>query len=321
MGIDAQLLYSWYRNCLSNFPNEISDGSFHQHDIPQVNGKLLAVPILKEENLGEDMAVDEKQIDKEMYTILLNRKTGKVALMAETLKVKELLTLTDKFSDAKRWAVKTVTCDLSPAYDWFIRQAFIRATAIADKFHILQHAFESIQEHRIRLKQTYLSKWRIECETQKKKLPHLKLQNGETILELLARSRYLLFKKQQDWTPSQQQRAALLFKTYPELQKDYLLLELFRNWYDKTNVGKDLSIINTALVRWYNQVEQTGSEEMKNFKELVSSNQAKIVRYFIDGKTNAQAENLNKRIQSFINSNFGIRDKDFFLWRCKQYFS
>jgi transposase len=125
LNIPSSLLYSRYRNCLSSFPKEITDGSFHANDIPQKGEESLVVPILKEENMGEDMAVDEKQVDKEMFTILSNRKTGKIALMAETLKVKQLLSLTDKFSDEKRWAVKTVTCDLSPSYHWFIRQAFI----------------------------------------------------------------------------------------------------------------------------------------------------------------------------------------------------
>jgi len=36
------------------------------------------------------MAIDEKQIGEEMHTILSNRDTGKIALLARTLKVKEL---------------------------------------------------------------------------------------------------------------------------------------------------------------------------------------------------------------------------------------
>lgn len=315
------MLYSWYRNCLSSFTDEIADDSFHAHDIKQRDGKPLAVPILREENLGEDMAVDEKQVDGEMFTLLSNRKTGKIALMAQTLKVRELLSLTDKFTAEGRWAVKTVTCDLSPAYHWFIRQAFLRATPIADKFHLIKHALDSVNDHRIRLKQTYLSGWRNDCEKQKRTIPHLKLQNGETTLELLTRSRYLLFKREQEWSPSQRQRASLLFSLYPQLQKDYQLTIDFRKWYDKSNIGKDNEAIILQLQQWYSQVDNSASEEIKNFKEMVKEHQGKIIPYFKEGKTNAQAENLNKRIQSFIQSNYGVRDKEFFLWRCKKYFS
>ena len=267
------------------------------------------------------MAVDEKQIDQEMFTILSNRKTGKIALMAQTLKVKELLSLTDKFSAEKRWAVKTMTCDLSPSYHWFIRQAFMFATPIADKFHLIKHALDYLNDHRIRLKQTYLNNWRTSCEKEKRKIPHLKLQNGETTLELLARSRYLLFKQEKNWTKSQQQRAILLFRIYPPLQEDYLLTIQFRDWYDKSNIGKDTNGIVQQLEKWYTSIENKASDELKNFKEMVQDHQEKIIPYFKEGKTNAQAENLNKRIQSFIQSNYGVRDKDFFLWRCKLYFS
>lgn len=321
----AAQLYRWYRNSLSSYQEELKDGSFHQHDIlskDKRRGKeeIQPVPILKVENMGADMAVDEKQIADEMFTILLNRKTGKIALMAQSMKVKELVILSEKLGD-KRFDVRTVTCDLSPTYDWYIRQTFMNAAQIADKFHIVTHLEEALQDHRIRLKHEYLSNWRADCESQKKKLPHTKLSNGETIPELLARSRYLLFKLPQDWSASQKERAAVLFHQYPNLKTDHELKTWLRNWYDKTNIGKPLQSIKEQLQLWCNAVDDAASDELKNFKHTLLNNQGKVIHYFTEGKTNAQAENLNGRIQSFIRSNFGIRDKDFFLWRCKQYFS
>ncbi len=70
MNIPASLLYSWYRNCLSSFLQETADGSFHANDIKQKGESALAVPILREENVGEDMAVDEKQVNKEMLLLV-----------------------------------------------------------------------------------------------------------------------------------------------------------------------------------------------------------------------------------------------------------
>jgi hypothetical protein len=37
---------------------------------------------LKVENIGTDIAIDEKQIGSDFYTILTNRNTGKIALLA-----------------------------------------------------------------------------------------------------------------------------------------------------------------------------------------------------------------------------------------------
>ncbi|MFT6810476.1 MAG: transposase, partial [Saprospiraceae bacterium] len=39
----------------------------------------------------------------------------------------------------------------------------------------------------------------------------------------LARSRYLLFKSSDKWTPTHRHRSELLFKYYPELEKAYKL--------------------------------------------------------------------------------------------------
>jgi hypothetical protein len=146
---------------------------------------------LKEENLGDDMAVDEKQVDKEMFTLLSNRTSEKIALMAETLKVNELL----------------------------------------------------------------------------------------------SRSRYLLFKIEKDWTDWQKKRAVLLFKTYPALEKDYRLVISFRDWYDKSNIGKETSVITQQLTAWYKQADTGASDELKNVKERMEEHQAKIIPYFKDGKT------------------------------------
>ena len=41
-------------------------------------------------------------------------------------------------------------------------------------------------------------------------------ENGDTRKELLARSRYLLFKSREKWTLSQSKRAEFLFREYPD---------------------------------------------------------------------------------------------------------
>ncbi len=71
------------------------------------------MPVLKPENFGEQMAIDEKMIDEEFYTVVTNREPGKIALLAETLQVADLNKLIDKIGIAKE-EVKTITADLSP---------------------------------------------------------------------------------------------------------------------------------------------------------------------------------------------------------------
>jgi len=66
------------------------------------------------DNLGTDMAIDEKQIGGDFYTILTNRNSGKIALLAQTIKANELSQLIPKFG-LRGFYVKSITRDLSPA--------------------------------------------------------------------------------------------------------------------------------------------------------------------------------------------------------------
>jgi transposase len=54
---------------------------------------------------------------------------------------------------------------------------------------------------------------------------------------------------------------------------------------------------------------------------MIENHQMEIIRCFENGLTNANAENLNGKIQRFIATNFGIRNRDFFLYRIQVYFS
>jgi hypothetical protein len=46
------------------------------------------------------------------------------------------------------------------------------------------------------------------------------------------------------------------------------------------------------------------------------------LNYFSTGaQTNAKAERLNGKINRFIAANYGVKDKDFSLWRIARYFS
>ena len=342
--VEPQKLWRWYRDILSGFLDPSAQDAHHQYDIKHREKgveKEIRVPILKQENIGPHMAIDEKQIGEEMHTVLSNRDTGKIALLAKTLKAKELSLLTEHFQ-GKGFNVRTITRDLSSSYDWFCRTAFPNAGHIADKFHIIKSLLDACQDVRVRYRQEILRDKRIKYEEYKKQekqrkdqciiaqqpyrkkkfvYPELKTENGETPMELLARSRFLLYKYENQWTGSQQERASVLFKLYPEIEKAYRLCCDFRVWYKKENIGRDKMLINLELNKWYRQSEQADIGEMSNFKSLVERNESIIKRYFEHGYTNAIAENINSRIKRFILINQGTRDREFFYFRLGNYFS
>jgi len=54
---------------------------------------------------------------------------------------------------------------------------------------------------------------------------------------------------------------------------------------------------------------------------MIRKHEDQVINFFHHGLTNAKAERLNGKIQRFISNNYGIKDKDFSLYRIANYFS
>ena len=144
-----------------------------------------------------------------------------------------------------------------------------------------------------------------------------KYANGETKKEILARGRWLLFKRPEDWTDSQEARSKVLFELFPEIQIAYQYFLMFRNIYDK----KEVSEAKKQMTQWINLELPIDIPEMKNFVSTVERHWVEIMNYFLTSQTNAFAESLNAKIQRFVISCFGFNDRDLFHFRLKKYFS
>ena len=337
IGVSYDKFYKWYKYHLSDFKKPETQEKLHQYDIKNTGSsgqETILVPLVKPEHIGEQMAIDEKHIDGQFYTILTNGKTGKVAMMASTVNSIEIGQCLNYFGDSLK-QVTTITRDLSPTYEKVSATHFSNATQVADKFHIVQHAIESVQELRIRHKQEALTAQRKEekehrqsyqtykqsmksgfnIEKARKKYVPQRLENGETKPEFLARCNYLLYKKSHQWTEKQRKRAALLFKHYPEIEKAYEYILEFRNWYDPAINSSSFMYKEKQLWTWIYEVENCKIEEVLNFRNTVENNADYILNYYKQYATNAIAESTNARIQGYVRDNKGTRDIDFFHYR------
>lgn len=341
LNLDAHLVWRWYRDHLSGFVECKDSGEHNQHDLHISENRTVRIPIYKPDNFGKHMSIDEKQIGEDMHTILSNRETGKIALLVESLRFQDLRQALEK-EEVLCGSVETLTRDLSPTYAKVGNELFFNSSPVADKFHIIKSLLESSQDVRVRLRQEQLRDRRIkysehktrererkkECQnngakykSQPFRYEEETLSNGETVLEALARSRYLLFKYPDDMTPKQRKRAKALFEKYPEIYKSYNRSCEFRNWMKKENVEKNIRELKDKLNDWSTKVEKDDIDEMLNFKSLVERNILPIMNYFRFGATNAMAENINSRIQRFVTINQGTRDREFFYFRMRNYFS
>ena len=128
------MVWRWYRDHLSGFRESESSGEHYQHDLSLPDGDTVRVPIFEPQNFGKEMAIDEKQIGEEMHTIVSNRQTGKIALMARSMRHEDLEKILDADSDECR-GVETLTRDLSPLYAGVGEKLLPNSSAVADKFH------------------------------------------------------------------------------------------------------------------------------------------------------------------------------------------
>jgi len=105
-----------------------------------------------------------------------------------------------------------------------VQRCFSNAHRVIDRFHVQKLAFEAVQEIRIRHRWQILEEENIAIDWTKRQRhayqPEI-LPNEDSLKQLLARSRYLLFKYPGASTREQRQRAEFLFTRYHLIHKGH----------------------------------------------------------------------------------------------------
>ena len=139
------------------------------------------------------------------------------------------------------------------------------------------------------------------------------MANGDTAIELLTRSRYLLMQSADKWTDSQRIRASILFERYPELKEAYSITHSLRMIYNNRNATRESGL--ESLKQWYNKVTDFDNDAFNTVSATINEKQDEIVNYFVHHSTNAAAESLNSKIKNFRAQLHGVVDVEFFLFR------
>ena len=281
--------------------------------------------ILYPDNLADHICIDEVALSKgELYTVVTNagaccQKGSLVAMVKGTLS-DTVIEILKKIPLSNRKTVRYVTVDLANNMERIGRIAFPQAALVSDRFHVQQLVSEALQQMRIKhrweaIKQENQAIKKAK-ENKEKYTPEL-LENGDTKKQLLARSRYLLFKPTSKWTDSQKQRAQILFKQYPDIHKAYLLSMMFRNIYQTAkNPDNALKRIN----QWKQKIERYQYDLFITAAHSIEAHMDTILAFFKERKTNALAESFNSKLKAFRAIFRGVRDIPFFLYRVSMIF-
>ncbi len=276
--------------------------------------------MLYSNNTGVHLSIDETALSNgELYTIVTNKsgkgKKGALVAMVKGTKAEEVIEVLRKIPKRLRDTVREVTLDMAANMNRIVTRCFVKADKVIDRFHVQKLANDAVQEIRIKYRWEALDQENDAIKTAKatgKPYEPELLENGDTLKQLLARSRYLLFKHRDKWTASQLTRAKLLFERYPVINQAYnLSLKLgtiFRNYTSKELAYKPLAF-------WYDDVERSGLESFRTVAKSIEAHYIEILNFFNNRSTNASAESFNAKIKAFRSTSRGVRDISFFLFR------
>ena len=280
-GLNGQTLHKQYKEVISGYRlwNQLAHADEY---------------ILYPENFGADMSLDETCLSNgDVYTILTNKEAhgdkGALAAMIRGVASDTVSAILRKIPLKQRLKVKTVTTDLSSSMMLTVRNVFPGASLVNDRFHVQQLVSEAVDQLRIRHRREVLDTENkaIREHRQKRKKAASKeerdrigqweperMENGETMPQIMARSRHIILKHKSKWNEQQLIRAQILFRAFPDLETAY---NLFLGLVDVFNKNVSAGVARLNLARWHNEVEAFGNNEFNNVLETFENHNVTII--------------------------------------------
>ena len=262
------------------------------------------------ENIGENLSIDELSLSKgEIYTFLTNKqgkgkKKSLVAVIKGT-KSQDIIDVITKIPLEKRKSVKAITLDMANNMQLAARMCFPESYLVTDRFHVVKLVMEAMQHLRIKYRWEEIEKENLAIKAAKKqgiKYIPTTLENDDTPKQLLARSRYIIAKRPDQWTENQKVRAALLFKNYPLLHQAYKHTMEFRSIYEQT--VRDIA--EQKFIDWISKTKELKMTVFNTAANSLTYHLETILNFFVKRHTNANAESFNSKIKLFRANKRGV---------------
>ncbi|WP_320168088.1 transposase [Mangrovibacterium marinum] len=282
--------------------------------------------LLFPDNIGPHLSIDETALSQgELYTIITNKaakgRKGALVAMIKGTKAEDVTRILMKIPHRLRRKVEEITLDMAASMNQIVSKCFTRAVKVIDRFHVQKLAYDALQEMRIAHRWDAINEEPNALDNarwEKKTYCPFRFANGDTKKQLLARSRYLLFKSAEKWTSEQKQRATILFAQYPDIKEAYDLTHRLRLIFSKT---QEKGVALTKLAHWYDQVTESGFKSFNTISATIYTHYTEILNFFENRSTNASAESFNAKLKSFRACLRGVNDTAFFLYRISKIYA
>lgn len=183
-------------------------------------------------------------------------------------------------------AVRTVTCDLSPAFAAGVAGHLPNAKRVADRFHVMQIANRQLDLVRAG-----------------------EARESEEKRRLLSRTKYVWLKREENLTPRQLERKRSLAAENLKTGRACAMVEALRRAYDTCETAAEAKAELDALTSW---IMHSNVPQMKKLARTLRDNEAEVLAYFKERATNAILEGMNSVIQAAKRAARGFRNTEYF---------
>jgi transposase len=186
-------------------------------------------------------------------------------------------------SKEQRKAIRYASIDMWKPYYQAVRGMLPHAEIVVDRFHVMKHLNERINQIRRKLQK----------------------DANEDIKAILKGSRWILVKNRSSLSAKEEKHLCDILDLCPELRTLYLLKEEFRLIFEKVD-DKEKAI--KFLNAWKQKALYTRNKFLIKFVKTLQNWWNEILNYFIERVTNGFVEGLNGSIRNIIRRAFGYRN-------------
>src|SRR5712692_903863 len=194
---------------------------------------------------------------------------------------------TEEMGRRRCHTLQVVCMDMWAAYANLVRKHAPRAQILFDRFHIVKHLNEAVEEVR---------RSEMRRLTKKEKV-------------LFKRSRWLLLKNPWNLNPDQKDRLSTLVRWNTPIVRAYYLKEAFQLFWDYKQPARAKAL----LEKWMSSAMRSRLEPFKKFVRMLRSHLDGILPWTKLRLSNGAVEGMNNKIKSISHRSFGFRSAKNFI--------
>jgi transposase len=194
---------------------------------------------------------------------------------------------TEEMGRRRCQTLRVVCMDMWAPYAKLVRDHAVKAQILFDRFHIVKHLHEAVDEARRELWRRLTSKERVDFKG----------------------TRWLLLKNPWNLNSGQKERLSTLVRWNTPLVRAWYLKESFQLFWTYKQPWR----AKQHLLKWMNSAMRSKLEPFKKFVQMLRSHLDGVLAWTKTRLSNGAVEGMNNKIKSISHRSFGFRSAENFI--------